>query len=166
MDGAILRTSMGSSVQLPTYNWTKNQLVSREILPSNSIWAYLASSAVSGVCVVCYEATQFHLALMSWTVHRNAAGRYRECAMLPTVLLLTSIRLSPGCITNQRYSYRMDVCRVHYTRILLIVSGRLSRPKGYLGGIKASRFATCLHSDSRSLETGSTAHFLRIAPHT
>jgi hypothetical protein len=66
----MLRTSMGSSVrhtnvlarlftnepfvqvQLPTYNWTKSQLVSRGFLPANSIWTYLASSSVSGVCVV------------------------------------------------------------------------------------------------------------------
>lgn len=48
---------MGSSVQLPTYNWTKNQLVTNGILPANSIWTYLASSSVSGVCVVRYEAT-------------------------------------------------------------------------------------------------------------
>lgn len=39
-------------VQLPTYNWTKSQLVSRNILPADSIWTYLASSSVSGVCVV------------------------------------------------------------------------------------------------------------------
>ncbi|KAJ3488337.1 hypothetical protein NLI96_g2918 [Meripilus lineatus] len=52
VDAAILRTSMGSSVQLPTYNWTKNQLVSRGILPANSIWTYLASSSVSGICVL------------------------------------------------------------------------------------------------------------------
>ncbi|KAG9314110.1 mitochondrial carrier domain-containing protein [Chiua virens] len=51
MDAAILRTAMGSSVQLPTYNWTKNQLVTYGILPANSIWTYLASSSVSGVCV-------------------------------------------------------------------------------------------------------------------
>jgi len=52
VDAAMLRTSMGSSVQLPTYNWTKNQLVSRNILPADSIWTYLASSSVSGVCVL------------------------------------------------------------------------------------------------------------------
>jgi len=52
VDAAVLRTSMGSSVQLPTYNWTKNQLVSRGILPADSIWTYLASSSVSGVCVL------------------------------------------------------------------------------------------------------------------
>lgn len=39
-------------VQLPTYNWTKNQLVSRGILPADSTWTFLASSSVSGVCVV------------------------------------------------------------------------------------------------------------------
>ena len=55
IDAAILRTSMGSSVQLPTYNWTKNQLTSRGILPEKSIWTYLVSSSVSGLCVVCYS---------------------------------------------------------------------------------------------------------------
>jgi hypothetical protein len=39
-------------VQLPSYNWTKNQLVSRGILAADSIWTFLASSSVSGVCVV------------------------------------------------------------------------------------------------------------------
>ncbi|KAI6120655.1 mitochondrial carrier domain-containing protein [Pisolithus croceorrhizus] len=51
VDAAILRTAMGSSVQLPTYNWTKNQLVTRGILPANNVWTYLASSSISGVCV-------------------------------------------------------------------------------------------------------------------
>jgi solute carrier family 25 protein 34/35 len=69
MDAAILRTAMGSSVrtfilqrhssvstlsqvQLPSYNFTKDQLVKNGFLPANSIWTYLASSSVSGVCVV------------------------------------------------------------------------------------------------------------------
>lgn len=52
MDAAILRTSMGSSVQLPSYNWTKNQLATRGILPADSTWTFLASSSVSGACVV------------------------------------------------------------------------------------------------------------------
>jgi len=51
IDAAVLRTSMGSSVQLPSYNWTKNQIVSNGLLPANSIWTYLASSSVSGICV-------------------------------------------------------------------------------------------------------------------
>lgn len=53
MDAAILRTSMGSSVQLPSYNWTKTQIVSRGILPADSTLAFLASSTISGICVVC-----------------------------------------------------------------------------------------------------------------
>ncbi|KAI0931543.1 hypothetical protein AcV5_004994 [Taiwanofungus camphoratus] len=52
IDAAILRTTMGSSVQLPTYNWTKNQLIQRGILPADSIWTFLASSSVSGMCVL------------------------------------------------------------------------------------------------------------------
>jgi solute carrier family 25 protein 34/35 len=52
IDAAVLRTAMGSSVQLPSYNWTKNQLVQNGITGSDSIWTFLASSAVSGACVV------------------------------------------------------------------------------------------------------------------
>lgn len=68
VDAAVLRTAMGSSVslptkfatedadapqvQLPTYNWTKNQLTKRGILPADSVAAFLASSSVSGLCVV------------------------------------------------------------------------------------------------------------------
>jgi len=52
IDAAILRTSMGSSVQLPTYLWTKNQLVTRGVLPADSIVTFLASSTVSGLCVL------------------------------------------------------------------------------------------------------------------
>ncbi|KAG1771108.1 mitochondrial carrier domain-containing protein [Suillus placidus] len=51
MDAAILRTAMGSSVQLPSYNWTKNQLVGHAILPGDSVWTFVASSSVSGICV-------------------------------------------------------------------------------------------------------------------
>ncbi|KAF5385028.1 hypothetical protein D9615_001237 [Tricholomella constricta] len=51
IDAAILRTSMGSSVQLPSYNFTKAQLVKHDILPADSTWTFLASSFVSGMCV-------------------------------------------------------------------------------------------------------------------
>ncbi|EPS97866.1 hypothetical protein FOMPIDRAFT_1024897 [Fomitopsis schrenkii] len=52
VDAAMLRTAMGSSVQLPSYNWTKNHLVSNGILPADSVWTFLASSSVSGMCVL------------------------------------------------------------------------------------------------------------------
>lgn len=52
IDAAILRTAMGSSVQLPSYNWTKSILVNHGILPADSHWTWLASSTVSGACVV------------------------------------------------------------------------------------------------------------------
>lgn len=54
MDAAILRTAMGSSVQLPSYNWTKTNLVNYGIFPPDSHWTWLASSTVSGACVVRY----------------------------------------------------------------------------------------------------------------
>ncbi|CEH17405.1 oxaloacetate carrier [Ceraceosorus bombacis] len=64
MDAAILRTAMGSSVQLPSYNYAKSYLVN--LKPENtfswnpllvlagrpdSFWTYLASSTFSGLCV-------------------------------------------------------------------------------------------------------------------
>ena len=52
IDAAVLRTAAGSSVQLPSYNWTKNQIVTRGWLPADSTWTFLASSTVSGACVV------------------------------------------------------------------------------------------------------------------
>ncbi|KDQ63237.1 hypothetical protein JAAARDRAFT_29258 [Jaapia argillacea MUCL 33604] len=52
IDAAILRTSMGSSVQLPSYNFTKNQIIKRGLLPADSVWTFLASSSVSGFCVL------------------------------------------------------------------------------------------------------------------
>lgn len=59
MDAAILRTSMGSSVQLPSYNWTKTQIVSRGLLPADSTLTFLASSTISGICVVCSDISPF-----------------------------------------------------------------------------------------------------------
>ena len=63
IDAAALRTAMGSSVQLPTYNWTKNQLVSNGILRADSVWTFLASSSVSGLCVVSIDLDQLALRL-------------------------------------------------------------------------------------------------------
>lgn len=54
IDAAILRTAIGSSVQLPSYNWTKSNLVNYGILPADSHWTWLASSTVSGACVASY----------------------------------------------------------------------------------------------------------------
>lgn len=77
IDAAILRTSMGSSVQLPSYNFTKNQLVKHGILPNNSTWTFLASSTVSGMCV-CMAMQPADTALTrmyNQPTKRNEAGR-------------------------------------------------------------------------------------------
>ena len=54
IEAAILRTAIGSSVQLPSYNWTKSNLVNYGILPAGSYWTWLASSTISRACVVSY----------------------------------------------------------------------------------------------------------------
>lgn len=145
------RTNLSPTVSYPLTAFGRTWLV---VLYRVFVWYVMMQHADS------------HLVLMSRIVHRNATSRHRECVGLPTVLLLTSIRLSLGCITSQQYGYLMGVYKVHYTGILLTVSGRLSRLKGYLGGIKASGFATSPQCNLHPFETGSTAHFLRIAPHT
>jgi len=50
LDAAVLRTCMGSSVQLPSYNWTKKMLVQHG-MHADSTWTFLASSTASGACV-------------------------------------------------------------------------------------------------------------------
>ncbi|KAI0304745.1 oxaloacetate carrier [Russula brevipes] len=117
VDAAMLRTSMGSSVQLPTYNWTKNQLVSRGILPADSIWTYLASSSVSSVCVL--------------------------VMMQPADTALTRVYNQPT----------------------------MKLPSGKIVGTLYKNPIDCLWKTIRTegpfaLYKGSTAHFLRIAPHT
>ncbi|KAF8560093.1 mitochondrial carrier [Imleria badia] len=117
IDAAILRTSMGSSVQLPTYNWTKNQLVTNGILPANSIWTYLASSSVSGVCVC--------------IVMQPADTALTRLYNQPT------IRLPNGRLQGTLYKNPIDCL------------WKTFKTEGVFGWYK-----------------GSTAHFLRIAPHT
>ncbi|RPD82273.1 mitochondrial carrier [Lentinus tigrinus ALCF2SS1-7] len=117
VDAAALRTAMGSSVQLPSYNWTKNQLVSHGIVRGDSIWAFLASSTVSGLCV---------LAMMQ-----------------PTDTVLTrmynqpTIRTPDGRHVGALYKNPLDCL------------WKTLKAEGPLGWYK-----------------GSTAHFLRIVPHT
>ncbi|KAJ3494342.1 hypothetical protein NLJ89_g10827 [Agrocybe chaxingu] len=117
IDAAILRTSMGSSVQLPSYNFTKNQLVKHDILPANSTWTFLASSSVSGACVC--------------------------LAMQPADTALTRMYNQPtivgpdGKVRGTLYKNPIDCL------------WKTFKAEGVKGWYK-----------------GSTAHFLRIAPHT
>ncbi|KIJ66230.1 hypothetical protein HYDPIDRAFT_26598 [Hydnomerulius pinastri MD-312] len=117
IDAAILRTAMGSSVQLPTYNWTKNQLVTNGILPANSLFTYLASSSVSGVCVC--------------IVMQPADTALTRVYNQPT------IRLPDGRLKGTLYKNPIDCL------------WKTFKAEGVFGWYK-----------------GSTAHFLRIAPHT
>ncbi|KAJ7170181.1 mitochondrial carrier domain-containing protein [Mycena filopes] len=117
IDAAILRTSMGSSVQLPSYNLTKNFLVSRDILPANSTWTFLASSAVSGICVC----------LVMQPADTALTRMYNQ----PTILGPT------GKMVGTLYKNPIDCL------------WKTAQAEGVRGWYK-----------------GSTAHFLRIAPHT
>ncbi|KAG2156579.1 mitochondrial carrier domain-containing protein [Suillus bovinus] len=117
MDAAILRTAMGSSVQLPTYKWTKNQLGSHGLLPSNSILTYLASSSVSGVCVC--------------IVMQPADTALTRVYNQPT------IRTPDGRLSGTLYRNPIDCL------------WKTFKTEGVLGWYK-----------------GSTAQFLRVAPHT
>ncbi|KIY74043.1 mitochondrial carrier [Cylindrobasidium torrendii FP15055 ss-10] len=117
IDAAILRTAMGSSVQLPSYNFTKRQIVDNGILPANSTWTFLASSTVSGACVL--------------------------VAMQPADTALTrvynqpTIRNAEGKLVGALYKNPVDCL------------WKTFKAEGIKGWYK-----------------GSTAHFMRIAPHT
>ncbi|KAF9225521.1 mitochondrial carrier [Gyrodon lividus] len=117
IDAAILRTAMGSSVQLPTYNWTKNQLVTHGILPADNVWTYLASSSISGACVC--------------IVMQPADTALTRVYNQPTV------RLPDGRLKGTLYKNPIDCL------------WKTFKAEGVFGWYK-----------------GSTAHFLRIAPHT
>ncbi|KAK0456100.1 related to OAC1-similarity to mitochondrial uncoupling proteins (MCF) [Armillaria ostoyae] len=117
IDAAILRTSMGSSVQLPSYNFTKNQLVKHGILPDNSTWTFLASSTVSGMCV-CMAMQPADTAL---TRMYNQPTKRNEAGKVVGVLYRNPI----DCLW------------------------KTFKTEGVRGWYK-----------------GTTAHFLRIAPHT
>ncbi|KAJ6483906.1 mitochondrial carrier domain-containing protein [Mycena vulgaris] len=129
IDAAILRTSMGSSVQLPSYNLTKNFLVSREILPANSAWTFLASSAVSGVCVC----------LVMQPADTALTRMYNQ----PTVL-------GPnGKMVGTLYKNPINC---------LWKTAKTEGVRGWYKGTFPQSFC--------SPKSRSTAHFLRIAPHT
>ncbi|KAF5313189.1 hypothetical protein D9619_002625 [Psilocybe cf. subviscida] len=117
IDAAILRTSMGSSVQLPSYNFTKTQLVKYDILPADSTWTFLLSSTISGACVC--------------------------LAMQPADTALTRMYNQPTVVG----------------------------PDGRLRGTLYKNPIDCLWKTFkiegvRGWYKGSTAHFMRIAPHT
>ncbi|KAH8099753.1 mitochondrial carrier domain-containing protein [Cristinia sonorae] len=117
VDAAVLRTSMGSSVQLPTYNWTKNQLISNGISRPDSVWTYLASSSVSGICVL----------LMMQPADTTLTRMYNQ----PTK------QLPNGRHVGTLYKGPIDCL------------WKTAKTEGIMAWYK-----------------GSTAHFLRIAPHT
>jgi len=117
IDAAILRTSMGSSVQLPSYNFTKTQLVQHGILPADSTWTFLASSSMSGICVC----------LVMQPADTALTRMYNQ----PT------IRAPDGTLQGTLYKNPIDCL------------WKTLKAEGVYGWYK-----------------GSTAHFLRIAPHT
>ncbi|KAF8078952.1 oxaloacetate carrier [Lyophyllum atratum] len=117
IDAAILRTSMGSSVQLPSYNFTKTQLVKHGILPADSTWTFLASSFVSGMCVC----------LVMQPADTALTRMYNQ----PT------IRTPDGRLRGTLYKNPIDCL------------WKTFKVEGIRGWYK-----------------GSTAHFMRIAPHT
>jgi len=117
IDAAMLRTAMGSSVQLPSYNWTKSHLVRNGISDPNSIWTFLASSSVSGICVC--------------IVMQPADTALTRMYNQPTQ------RLPNGRTVGMLYKNPFDCL------------WKTFKTEGPFGWYK-----------------GSTAHFLRIAPHT
>ncbi|KAI5450081.1 Mitochondrial oxaloacetate carrier protein [Naganishia albida] len=114
---AMLRTAMGSSVQLPSYNYAKRVLTANGYTAENSYWTYLASSSFSGICVC--------------------------LVMQPADTALTRVYNQPtitgpdGRTRGALYSNPFDCL------------WKTLKTEGFFGWYK-----------------GTTAHFLRIAPHT
>ncbi|KAF8716100.1 hypothetical protein AX14_012430 [Amanita brunnescens Koide BX004] len=117
MDASLLRTSMGSSVQLPSYNFTKNLLVKNGIMSADSTLTFLLSSSVSGVCVC----------IVMQPADTATTRMYNQ----PTK------QLPDGRVVGTLYKNPIDCL------------WKTFKTEGVRGWYK-----------------GSTAHFLRIAPHT
>ncbi|KAL7004369.1 Mitochondrial oxaloacetate carrier protein [Cystobasidiomycetes sp. EMM_F5] len=118
VDAAMLRTAMGSSVQLPAYNLAKAYIGEWNLFTPGSIWIYLVASTFSGACV---------------------------CAVMqPADTALTRMyNQSPNSIG----------------------------PDGKMRGLMYKNPIDCLYKTFkaegvRGWYKGSTAHLLRIAPHT
>ncbi len=56
-------------MQLPSYNYAKSVIVRNGWLKESSYWTYLASSSVSGICVVgvCFMMAKVEGADATWT---------------------------------------------------------------------------------------------------
>ncbi|KAJ2935637.1 hypothetical protein H1R20_g1460, partial [Candolleomyces eurysporus] len=104
-------------VQLPSYNFTKRTLISNGILPEDSTWTFLASSSVSGACVL--------------------------VCMQPADTALTRV----------------------YNQPTVIGPDGKSRGALYKNPIDCL-WKTFKAEGVRGWYKGSTAHFMRIAPHT
>ncbi|KAI0351189.1 oxaloacetate carrier [Trametes cingulata] len=132
----LTRLLRHTQVQIPSYVWTKNQLVSRGIARPDSLWTYLASSSVSGVilCLVMQPADTASCrepcaTICSLTSHR--------CQTLTRMYNQPTVRGSDGRTVGTLYRNPLDCL------------WKTLRAEGIYGWYK-----------------GSTAHFLRIAPHT
>ncbi|KDQ15627.1 hypothetical protein BOTBODRAFT_31517 [Botryobasidium botryosum FD-172 SS1] len=117
VDAAMLRTAMGSSVQLPSYIFTKTKLVEYGIMKPDSTWTFLASSSVSGACVL----------LMMQPADTALTRVYNQ----PTH------KLPNGKVVGTLYKNFVDCL------------WKTLKTEGFFGWYK-----------------GTTAHFLRIVPHT
>lgn len=117
IDAAILRTCMGSSVQLPTYIAAKTYFSKHGIFEPNSLANFIFSSSISGACVC----------LMMQPPDVSLTRMYNQ----PT------IKLENGKTVGQFYKNPIDCM---YKTV---------RAEGFTG-----------------LYKGTSAQFLRIAPHT
>ncbi|KAI0640898.1 oxaloacetate carrier [Trametes meyenii] len=117
IDAAMFRGAIGGSVQLPSYLWAKQLLVSHGVAGPDSMWTYLMSSSIAGV-VLC---------LAMQPADTTLTRMYNQ----PTV------RGPDGRMVGTLYKNPFDCL------------WKTFKAEGLYGWYK-----------------GSTAHFLRIAPHT
>ena len=105
-------------VQLPTYNWTKNQLVTQGILPADSILTYLASSSVSGACVV-----RIFLILHEREITRFAYSS--SWCNQPTLCVISNEFLHRLCCCVYSLHFRKALTRVYNQPTQRLPNGRI-----------------------------------------
>lgn len=179
MDAAILRTAMGSSVQLPSYNYAKAYLVN--LKPENtfswnpllllagrpdSFWTYLASSTFSGLCVCAVMqpadtalSRVYNQPTMIDGGSNKGQGSFASVAWLtkPLTACRTARGKSVGTLYRGEHAHR--VYRLGAAPSLTLLPRVPTGPLHCL-------YLTAKTEGPLAWYKGTTAHLARIAPHT
>lgn len=159
VDAAMLRTAMGSSVQLPAYNLAKSYLGQWGV--TDGVGQFLMASFFSGLCVCAVMQPAGEFSAMSY----RGSGREGLTFDLSTDTALTRMyNQSPNAIGPDGKP-RGLLCACLLTRTKRYFALTLFSPLADKNPIDCL-YKTWKTEGVRGWYKGTTAHLARIAPHT